>query len=259
MATPFITLVGQLLNLFGVGDSGSLVIQLAGFGSSAPRVVGTGMLAPTAPIAVQTDAEGNFNFELWSNAQITPAGTYYTILIQDDGGNAIQLNAYQFLDTVPHGYDLSSVAPFIVIPVPPNPSRFLLLNPPGAATQTIVGSIVIEGDLTVTGAFSFSPGMYVVPFSGGNPVFNGDFGWGQDLTLTGNVAASTAINFVAGAPLTFVIRQDATGGRTFVWPANFVEPPQINDAPNGTTCVTFMKSSVDGKYYATGTAVWTGA
>jgi hypothetical protein len=61
--------------------------------------------------------------------------------------------------------------------------------------------------------------LTTVTFSA-TPTFDGSTAAAFKLTLTGNVTSSTLSNAVAGEPLAFEICQDATGGRTFVPPAN---------------------------------------
>lgn len=254
-ATPQITLAGILLDIFGAPNAGFMTVTLVGFGSAAPRIVGTAMLAPSAPVDVQAGNDGSYNFELWGNDQITPAGSYYTIKITDSDGNVVQLNAYQFTGT--HNFDLSTVPPFMPTPVPPVPSNAVLLTPAGgtAVTQTINSNVIIVGNLTVDGTINFSFAMATVPINAGHPVFNGTNGLGQFLVLTQDVASSTAINQPKGIPVTFVLKQDGTGGRAMVWPAGFVNPPAINPAPNGATIQSFIFAP-DGNYYAVGGASW---
>jgi len=52
------------------------------------------------------------------------------------------------------------------------------------------------------------------------PTFDAALGNTQKITLSGNVTSSTLSNATAGQWLHFVICQDATGNRTFVWPSN---------------------------------------
>jgi hypothetical protein len=54
-----------------------------------------------------------------------------------------------------------------------------------------------------------------------------------EITLTGNVTSSTASNHADGEIVTFHICQDATGGRTHVWPTTVKGAPTI-----GTTAST---------------------
>lgn len=62
-------------------------------------------------------------------------------------------------------------------------------------------------------------GVNIVTFSA-TPTFNASLGNTQKITLTGNVTSSTLSNATTGQTINFLICQDATGGRTFVWPTN---------------------------------------
>src|SRR5208282_4688493 len=60
----------------------------------------------------------------------------------------------------------------------------------------------------------------VVAFSA-TPSFNFSTNSVLQITLTGNVTSSTFVSSIVGTQfLTLRIIQDATGGRTFVWPSN---------------------------------------
>ena len=61
--------------------------------------------------------------------------------------------------------------------------------------------------------------LATVAFSA-TPIFDASTASTFKLTLTGNLTSSTLTNAVPGEPLAFEICQDATGGRTFVPPAN---------------------------------------
>jgi hypothetical protein len=65
------------------------------------------------------------------------------------------------------------------------------------------------------------------------PVFDLSLGTTQFIRLTGNVTSSTVTNPVNGQVYTFVIEQDGTGGRSFVWPTQFQHAVPI-DAFDGT-------------------------
>lgn len=52
------------------------------------------------------------------------------------------------------------------------------------------------------------------------PTFDASLGDIFKITLTGNVTSSTLSNLTAGQRITIIVIQDATGGRTFVWPTN---------------------------------------
>ena len=63
------------------------------------------------------------------------------------------------------------------------------------------------------------------------------------VTLTGNVTSSSVTNASSGRILVFDICQDSTGGRTFSWPSNFVDPPQILGGASQCTTESFFYDS----------------
>lgn len=208
MPGPQITVAGLLKDLLGAAVlDGQIAIQLCGFGSQIPRVQGVAIIAQIAPDPIDV-ATGAYNFLLWGNDVITPAGTFYTIQLQDANGNVIQTNAYQFNGA--GAVDLSALAPFNPPPVAiavPNP---VLLNPAGL--QVIAGSVTIQGNLIVTGTIT-NGGLVAVAYSA-NPAFNALLGNVFEITLTGNVAGSTIAGTFGGQMITFIVIQDGTGGRT---------------------------------------------
>jgi hypothetical protein len=90
---------------------------------------------------------------------------------------------------------------------------------------------------------SLTPTVTVVPFSA-NPVFNcpGSLVVNFEITLTGNVASSTLTSELAGQIINFIIHQDATGSRTFAYPAG-VPGGNINPVANSTTVQSFLVDS----------------
>jgi hypothetical protein len=123
--TPQITIAGSVMDLFGDMVGASLVVQLCGYGSEFPRVAGTALVAPTAPIAIAV-AAGSYSFKLWGNDVITPSfygdhsiKTFYTVQLVDGAGNTIQINSYQF--TGNETVDLSSAVPYTPPDFPPAP------------------------------------------------------------------------------------------------------------------------------------------
>lgn len=104
--------------------------------------------------------------------------------------------------------------------------------------------------ITQGGGNGSSSSAYVtisVPFNAGAPVFDAASSLGATtlftLTLTGNVASSTFVNAKRGQVFIFQITQDATGGRSFSWPANVSNPPVIN---TGTGASTYYITWFDG-------------
>ncbi len=63
------------------------------------------------------------------------------------------------------------------------------------------------------------------------------------ITLTGNVTSSTITNPSLGQYLRFVICQDATGSRTFAWPASFVDAPTVHTTANACQLYIFTVES----------------
>ena len=61
--------------------------------------------------------------------------------------------------------------------------------------------------------------LSIVSFST-TPTFDASNGTTQKITLAGNVTSSTLTNTPSGQIVNFIICQDATGSRTFVWPTN---------------------------------------
>jgi hypothetical protein len=92
--------------------------------------------------------------------------------------------------------------------------------------------------LTSSGVSSGADSLCVVPLSG-TPVFDAANCSAFQLAL-GNTAvtASSLVNARAGQELTFLISQDAAGGRSFAWPANLANACAISMTAGVTTIVT---------------------
>jgi len=71
----------------------------------------------------------------------------------------------------------------------------------------------------VVSARNLATNINTVTFSA-TPAFDASLGNTQKITLTGNVTSSTLSNATAGQSINFLICQDGTGSRTFVWPTN---------------------------------------
>jgi hypothetical protein len=80
-----------------------------------------------------------------------------------------------------------------------------------------VGAGIAEIADGIRTAKSIISGVNTVTFSA-TPTFNASLGNTQKITLTGNVTSSTLSNAGTGQSINFIICQDATGSRTFVWP-----------------------------------------
>lgn len=80
------------------------------------------------------------------------------------------------------------------------------------------------------------------------PIFDAGQGNTFEIVLTGNVTSSTLINISPGQPLRFIVKQDATGGRTFVPPVT-VPMATIDTVASKTNIQKFIVDS-GGNVYA---------
>lgn len=198
--TPQITLTATLLDYSGapIGSANApayLRIALCGFGQTLPSIPGTGTIAKVASWPGDIPFTGALlTVLLWGNDVITPGPnkTYYSIAVLDANKNVVQSGAYQFSGT--QTIDLSN-APQIypVTPTPPGGTA-VLTNPPGAALQTITGSLDIIGNLQVTG--SITGGNFGIPsISATAPVrVNGGAGPVTTAATLSMPAATNAVN-----------------------------------------------------------------
>ncbi len=76
------------------------------------------------------------------------------------------------------------------------------------------------------------------------PVFNAQNYSSFNMTLTGNVTSSTAINIDDGQVLTITLCQNGAGGYTFAWPSIVVNPPIVNPTASACTSVLLVFSAV---------------
>jgi hypothetical protein len=215
MPTPNITLTANLSSILASGSfeqNAGIIITLCGFGAYIPAVSGVGMLIDAGnPLKIKQPTSSVISQVLWGNDQITPAGTFYDIAIFDSSGQVVQRGNYQFTGSA-HSVDLSTIQPNVPGGLPP--------------------------------AFS----LYVPVAFSATPAFDAAKGNFFDITLTGNVTSSSAINFGLGQIAFFFIQQDGAGGHSFAWPANFKNPPLVDQNPNSTTTTCFVKRQ-DGYLY----------
>ncbi len=113
-------------------------------------------------------------------------------------------------------------------------------------------SLTAGGKLTTAGG---ATGLATVTFSA-TPTYDASVTNGFKLTLTGNVTSSTLSNAVAGQVVTFVFCQDATGGRTNVWPTNVKGGGIITPTANICSMQSFEYDGTNA--YATGGMTDTG-
>ena len=114
------------------------------------------------------------------------------------------------------------------------------------ASTTPVANLSLSGGAgTSVSVAKLSTPVNVVTFSA-TPTFDASLGNTQKITLTANVTSSTLSNATAGQTINFIICQDATGSRTFVWPTNFLNAPSINSGPNQCKGASFVFDGTNG-------------
>jgi hypothetical protein len=82
------------------------------------------------------------------------------------------------------------------------------------------------------------PSIATVAYSP-TPAFNAGAANGFQMTLSGNVTASTITGVTAGQLVAFYFLQDATGGRTVSWPAGVTGTVQPDPTPSAITLFLF--------------------
>jgi hypothetical protein len=255
--TPQITLTVNLLDYSGaqIGSAEKpayVRIGLANFGGFLPCIPGTGVMGKVASWSQDIEYLGTeLTIALWGNDVITPGGTYYVISVLDPKRNVIQAAAYQFSGTAT--LDLSNLAPYLPPSTPLYTPNAVVTNPTGL--QTIDGDITIDGNLIVTGTITPSGGglfQYVTTSFSATPTFTNPGGNVIfDLTLTGNVTGSSLAGMNAGDVVEFFITQDATGGRSFVWPTAVKGAGVVDGTANAVNSQMFVMRT-DNNLYPTG-------
>ena len=99
-----------------------------------------------------------------------------------------------------------------------------------ATLAAVLANVVTESDLASNiVALSFSP----------TPSFNAASSNGFQMTLSGNITASTISGVTPGQLLAFYFVQDSVGGRTVSWPSSFVGALQPDTAAASVSVMLF--------------------
>jgi hypothetical protein len=181
--SPFVTLTANLQSIIGDSElsGAAILITLCGYGQTIPVVPGQGVLADAGvPQIIAQSGSTPISVELFSNAQITPANTYYEIAVIDENENVIQSGIYPFTATGAVTIDLSNAAQ-VVQPV---------LTPP------------IAGLTGFKYTFAGSGNSFSLPSTptGGIVVqlwYNGGFQGFNDGTFYGVAGTTVTLNFTA--------------------------------------------------------------
>ena len=117
----------------------------------------------------------------------------------------------------------------------------ITFGPPNATDVNFYRSAanVIKTDDGLDVSKALWAGLSTVTFSA-TPTFDASLGNTQKITLTGNVTSSTLSNASAGQQVHFIICQDGTGSRTFVWPTNVKGGTTISSGASTCSAQSFL-------------------
>ena len=126
------------------------------------------------------------------------------------------------------------------------PANTVIAGPTSGGSSAPTARALAPADIAGATAVSFSATPVFNAATFALPTFT--------MTLTGNVTSSTLSNGVAGALATFVLKQDATGGRTFAWPTNVLGASAIGPEANSVSVQSFVFDGTN--WRATGPGSW---
>jgi hypothetical protein len=105
-----------------------------------------------------------------------------------------------------------------------------IAGPSSGSAAAPTARLITAADLPALNAMSFSA----------TPTFNAGVYDSFSMTLTGNVISSTISNPTAGQTITFILTQDATGGRTFTYASNVRGWSNVDTNANAVTVQSFI-------------------
>jgi hypothetical protein len=109
----------------------------------------------------------------------------------------------------------------------------------GIADATVVANLNADM-LDGKHASAFAPATFAEVSYAATPTFDGSAANTFKITLKGNVTASKLSHATAGEPLNFIVCQDASGGRSFAWPANMKGGAQIGTKAGTCSAQSFI-------------------
>jgi hypothetical protein len=174
--TPSVTITGNLQDLTGAANVGSLNFELVNFGTNVPRITGTSILAQISNPVIST--AGSFSITLWGNDVITPSGTYYNVSFFNSSGGLVATIPYLF--TGSGSFDISNLAPLVTTPTTPIPS----IGFPNV-TGNIAVSQMNNGTGATTSTFWRGDGTWAAPTTSGS-VTNVGLSMPSIFTVTGS-------------------------------------------------------------------------
>lgn len=112
--SPGTTLTGKIRDLSGTASQGKVQITLSNLGGNPPIITTDGEVAPTV-FVVNAASDGTWSQTLFSNTQLSPSGTYYTIEEFPANSNSSTWIAKYILNT--GTFAVSSLTPVSTNPV----------------------------------------------------------------------------------------------------------------------------------------------
>jgi|HubBroStandDraft_6_1064221.scaffolds.fasta_scaffold291529_4 hypothetical protein len=89
-----VTVIATLESIIGLGDSGTCIFRLGGFGASVPTV--SGAVISTLIAKAVANSAGVISQALVGNDVISPPGTFYVVAFFNDQGGFISEGKYRF-------------------------------------------------------------------------------------------------------------------------------------------------------------------
>ncbi len=246
------------------GNDVTVVTPFQTFAPNPGAYVSGGTVATSAlPNPVLTDGNGNFFFytapALYTlvffdqeNRIVTQFFPDQTVLAPG-GGTVTSVGLTMPAEFTVAGSPITSSGAFAVTKATELANLVWAGPASGSAAQPTFRALV-AADIPAGVSFGLVP----VAFNA-SPTFNaGTFSWPTFLiTHTGNVTSSAVSNPSPGQYVTFVITQDGTGGRTFVWPANFKGASAIAPEASSVSVQSYCYDGVN--WRATGAGSTTGS
>lgn len=204
------------------------------FWDNTNKRLGVGQSSPGVSFHIKTTASGAYPQAEIENGASGGGTLFYGLT---DTGNGAGGNKFEL------GSSTSSTTALVTLDLANSNVGINQTSP--AKTLDVNGSVNI--------ARSIYTGLNTVSFSA-TPNFDLNQGSTQTITLTNNVTSSTISNAAAGQMVTFIICQDSTGGRTFVWPTAFKGTMTVGGTLSTCSAQTFVAKDTT-HYYATGAGV----
>jgi hypothetical protein len=231
----FTTVTGTITDPNGVTWAcGTVSAQLITAGGAAPTLNGGGFTTQTSPVQLGcptipgSGASGSFVMRLADSGVIVPSNTTWKFTFGTPG-------TAPPLGTGPQSFSYTTAINCSTNTPTTCTSNQLSISTPASALAPAVGG----GGNPPVAAIStqtLAPCVASPTFTTG-PTFITDF----FVNLSCNVTSSTMAGpFVTGTEAVFTLTQDATGGRTFAWPAGFLNTPTLNSAASSSTVATFQ-------------------